>query len=163
MKFNKNIKPTKSNVMKSLFNILYKDVINKKCLDLFSGSGSLGIKSLQLKASKVIFNDICYKNILKIKKNVNKLNFNNAFFYNSNAFTLIKKIGKLDIIYIDPPYKLCNSAKFIDFIKICLLKLNDNGKIYLEYSKKINFPYKKFKVYKKKRFGNTVFIIISKY
>lgn len=159
----KNVKPTKSNVKKSLFSVLSNYIENKICLDLFSGSGSLGIESLLRKANSVFFNDICYKNIFRIKKNVKRLNFKNAFFYNSNAFTFIKKINfSFDLIFIDPPYKLCNGNKFLKFIDNCLLRLKNNGKIYLEFSKSLIPCFKKFNLYKKKIFGNTSYIIINK-
>ncbi|WDI79382.1 RsmD family RNA methyltransferase [Candidatus Vidania fulgoroideae] len=159
--FNKNIRPTKSNVKKSLFNILNNNIKNKKCVDLFSGSGILGIESLFLGASKVVFNDINYKNIIKVKKNIKKFNFKNVKFYQSNAYTLINRLNNIDIIFIDPPYKICFSNGFVNFLKKCITKLNKKGLIYLECSKKYYISSNKFNIFKKKSFGNTSFFIIS--
>jgi len=64
-----DLKPTKSIIKKSLFEKIRNYVKNKKCLDLFSGSGSLGFESISLGASNVYFNDINNQYIKNIKKN----------------------------------------------------------------------------------------------
>ncbi|MGX7588980.1 RsmD family RNA methyltransferase [Candidatus Vidania fulgoroideorum] len=154
--FDKRVKPTKFCVRKSVFEVLRNFLKNKVCLDLFSGSGILGFEALTLGASEVIFNDICYKNTKMIKKNIKK-NFSELLsrtkIFNSNAFTMIKNIKKVDLIFIDPPYKIYSkSNKFFLFLNCCLSKLNYNGFIYIEYPyKSINI--RKYNVIKTKKLG----------
>jgi 16S rRNA (guanine(966)-N(2))-methyltransferase RsmD len=102
-------RPTSDRVKESIFNIISNEIPNANVLDLFAGSGSLGIECLSRGANKSIFveNNInAYKNIqfnldnLKINSNDYLLFKQDASkFLNSNKFDF-----KIDIIFIDPPY-----------------------------------------------------------
>ncbi|MGX7589556.1 RsmD family RNA methyltransferase [Candidatus Vidania fulgoroideorum] len=134
--FNKDIKPTKEIVKKSLFDLIGKKIFRSNCLDLFAGSGSLGFEAISRGANKIFFNDISLKNIKKIKKNCFRFGINNCSFFNFHYKDFFNKNKNLfDIIFIDPPYRIYN-RKMLDYsLKI----LKKGGLIYLENNYNINF------------------------
>lgn len=100
-------RPTLDRVKESVFNIIQNNIIESVFVDLFSGSGAIGLEAASRGAKKVI---LCEKdknaaNI--IKKNIEKTHLNeNTILYNMNYEKMIEKLNeKIDIIYIDPPYK----------------------------------------------------------
>ncbi len=103
-----NTRPTLDRVKESLFNIIHKKVSNCVFLDLFSGSGAIGLEAVSRGAKKAILCDK-EKNAIKIiEKNIEKTNFQDKVeLFNIPFEKLLKqKVNdKLDIVYIDPPYK----------------------------------------------------------
>ncbi|MBQ9734474.1 MAG: 16S rRNA (guanine(966)-N(2))-methyltransferase RsmD [Clostridia bacterium] len=101
------IRPTSDMARESLFNILQTRIYGAKFLDLFSGTGAMGIEALSRGADSVTFNDFSRDSIALIKKNLSKLSVTEKYqIKNLDALTLLDGIGeKFDIVYIDPPYK----------------------------------------------------------
>lgn len=112
-------RPTLDRVRESLFNIIQSQVPDCIFLDLFSGSGAIGLEAISRGAKKAILCDKSKKAIEIIKKNIEKTHSEGFVqLYNMSFEELIKtKLGeKLDIVYIDPPYKtkfVYNSVKLI--------------------------------------------------
>lgn len=128
-------RPTMDRVKESLFGMIQNHIKNSVVLDLFAGSGSLGIEAISNGAAKCYFidNNIELINIIKTNTNnmnddidILKMDYKNALelFKNSNI--------KFDIIFLDPPYKL-------NLINDCLNKiveynlLSKNGIVICEY------------------------------
>lgn len=101
-------RPTLDRVKESLFNILQGKIKNKVILDLFAGSGALGIEALSRGAKKVYFNDNNQLAINVLKQNLEKTRcMQNAIIINKDYKEAIKEIKEeLDIVFLDPPYKL---------------------------------------------------------
>lgn len=121
-----NTRPTLDRVKESLFNILQSDLYDSNFLDLFSGSGAIGLEAASRGAKKVILCDNSKQACDIIKKNIEKTHLTDSvLLYNLNYSELLnnKIKDKLDYIYIDPPYI---SDFGIDAIKI----LVENKKIY---------------------------------
>lgn len=100
-------RPTLDRVKESLFNIIQNEIPNSIFLDLFSGSGAIGLEAASRGAKKVILCDKSKEAIKIIDKNIKKTHLNEKVeLYNLDYELLLKtKIKeKLDIIYIDPPY-----------------------------------------------------------
>ena len=114
-----NTRPTLDRVKESLFNIIQNDVRDTVFLDLFSGSGAIGLEALSRGAKKAIFCDKSKEACEFIKKNIKKTHFeNDSVVYNEDFKKVLNKIKeKVDIIFLDPPYKT-NFA--VDAIKIIL-------------------------------------------
>lgn len=103
-----NTRPTLDRVKESLFNIIQNDISNSVFLDLFSGSGAIGLEAASRGAKKVILCDNSKDAIGIIKKNIEKTHLQEQVeFYQLPFEVLLKnKINeKVDIVYIDPPYK----------------------------------------------------------
>ncbi len=125
-------RPTMDRVKESLFGIIQNNLKDSICLDLFAGSGSLGIEALSNGAS------ICYfvdknKQILNILKN-NLKGIENSILIEKEYLMALEELKnkKFDVIFLDPPYKdnlITPSIKKI----IELNMLNKDGIIVCEY------------------------------
>ena len=127
-------RPTLDRVKESLFNIIQNDIEDSTVLDLFSGSGAIGLEFLSRGAKRAALCDSSKDAIKIIKQNVQKTHFEEKVeVYNMEFTKLVERLQnqKFDIIYIDPPYAT-------DFIKISLEKIieyklvNENTKIIVE-------------------------------
>lgn len=114
-----NTRPTLDRVKESLFNIINFEVRNSTFLDLFAGSGAIGIEAASRGAKKIIMCEKSKEAANIIKKNLEKTKLQGQVeLYNMDFKDMIKnKLNeKLDIIYLDPPYKTnfaYESAKLI--------------------------------------------------
>lgn len=129
-------RPTMDRVKESLFGIIQNNIKNSICLDLFAGSGSLGIEALSNGANKCYFVDKNKEVIKILTENTTKIE--NAITINddyTNALNNFKnKNIKFDIIFLDPPYMLNLIETSLNLIEKYDL-LNDNGIIVCEYEK----------------------------
>ena len=104
----KNTRPTLDRVKESLFNIIQNDIEDSIVLDLFSGSGAIGLEFASRGAKKVYLNDNSKEAFEIIKQNIDKTHLSaNVELYNMDFLKLIQNIkeNKFDIVYLDPPYK----------------------------------------------------------
>ena len=102
-----NTRPTLDRVRESLFNIIQNEVREKTVLDLFAGSGALGIEALSRGANKAIFCDNNNDAIKIIKSNLEKTKlYDKAQIYNCDFKKCISRINEnIDLVFLDPPYK----------------------------------------------------------
>jgi len=170
------IRPSSDKVKGSIFNVLKGEVSGRKVLDLFAGSGNLGIEALSGGAEFATFVDSSLQSIKIIKKNLGSLNLSKkAEIIGKDCLKVLPKLsargatpaggqasaygrqGKFGIIFADPPY-LCDFAqKVIDsVVKYDLLE--KDGILVLEHHKKETFkcPENKLFYIKAKRFGDTM-------
>ncbi len=127
-------RPTLDRVKEALFNIIQNNIYDAKVLDLFAGSGALGIEMLSRGAKEAILCDKSYKSIQIIKDNVEKTHFEEkAKVVNADYKKILETLRneKFDIIFLDPPYK---SNFDIEALKIIIKQdmLSENGIIILE-------------------------------
>lgn len=104
----KNTRPTLDRVKESLFNIIQNEIEDSVVLDLFSGSGAIGLEFASRGAKKVYLNDNSKEAVQIIKQNIEKTHLSEKVqLFNLDYLKLIQKLqGKcLDIVYLDPPYK----------------------------------------------------------
>ena len=148
-------RPTMDRVKESLFGIIQNNIKNSVVLDLFAGSGSLGIEAISNGASEVYFIDNNIELINIIKKNTSGINEKMHIMKSDyrNALELIKNSNiKFDIIFLDPPYKL-------NLINDCLEKiveynlLNENGIVVCEYETE-NIENNTLKLIKDRKYGS---------
>lgn len=137
---NSNIRPTQDRVKESLFNILGYIPGTSQVLDLFSGSGSIGIEFLSRGAKECHFIDNSKESIRTIKKNLTCTKLTSkAFVYKVDAFMAMKKFSKkgikFDYIFVDPPYFKGFEDSILE--ELCNTKIiKENGIIIIEHSKK---------------------------
>lgn len=128
-------RPTLDRVKEALFNIIQNYIHDAYVLDLFAGSGALGIEAISRGASKAVFCDSSNKAIEIIKKNIEKTHVNNKSQVikesYKKAIQILEGKEKFDLIFIDPPYA-DNIA--VDAIKDIVEKdlLSEDGIIILE-------------------------------
>ena len=97
-----SIRPTADRVKESLFNIIQSRILNANVLDMFCGSGNLGLECLSRGAEFVHFNDISRDSLQVLKKNLSRVEGN--YKITNSDFSSCIKDEKYDIIFIDPPY-----------------------------------------------------------
>ena len=104
-----NIRPTLDKVKQALFTRLQFFVENKVVLDLFSGSGALGIEALSRGAKKVVFCDADIKSVALTKQNISGLKTNGVQeirVYKTDYVEFLKTTKEVfDLIILDPPYE----------------------------------------------------------
>ncbi len=147
---NYDIRPTTDNVKESVFNIIQFDIEGRKVLDLFAGTGQLGIECLSRGAESVTFIDCSREAVGIIKENL-KICGLSAPVLQMDALSFLHNCGKFDLIFIDPPYdsdlyeEVLKSINSIDI-------LSDGGIIICEARRdrqlpEMTAPYKKLKEY----------------
>lgn len=104
----KDIRPATSFVKEALFNILQNQIENSNFLDLFAGSGAIGLEALSRGARFATFVDNSNTSIQMIKSNIQKLNVQSStkVIY-SDVIKFVKSSNEIfDIISIDPPFNI---------------------------------------------------------
>lgn len=100
-----DIRPTADRVKESLFNILSYKIMGATVLDLFCGSGSLGIECLSRGAKFVHFNDISPASIAVLNKNLYRLRGEKYAVSTGDWLPCVRGLKqKFDLAFIDPPY-----------------------------------------------------------
>lgn len=135
-----NTRPTLDRVKEPLFSIINFKLEDSIVLDLFSGSGALGLEAISRGAEKAYLCDNSYDAIRIIKQNVEKTKtkdeaviISEKFEKALNEFNL--KNIKFDIIFLDPPYKT-DYAEIATKIIVEKKLLKDNGIIIIETDSK---------------------------
>jgi len=156
-----DVRPTSDKVKESLFNILGVDVIDSDFLDLFGGTGSIGIEALSRGARHVVFIDNSIKSIKVLRRNLENLRIKEqAEVYNADYQTAINKLygnrRKFDIIFIDPPYRRGIAQDALNQINLQPI-LSENGIIIVEHDDRDDMPENVGVLvkYRDKRYGNT--------
>ena len=102
-------RPTLDRVKESLFGILQFDIASKRVLDLFAGSGGLGLEALSRYAEYAVFCDSSRESIAVVKENIKKLGYENRCRvypcdWKKAVSDMAAKGEKFDIVFLDPPY-----------------------------------------------------------
>lgn len=103
-------RPTTDRIKESLFNILAPDIYGCRFLDLFSGSGAIGIEALSRGAERAVFVDSDKNSLSVIKDNIKAVRLDSkAEVLGCDVRTAVMRLGRdkvlFDIIFMDPPYK----------------------------------------------------------
>lgn len=162
----KGTRPTMDRVKESLFATIQDYITDSNILDLFAGSGNLGLEALSEGASKAFLVDINKKAINTIRKNIEDIGINSAEvllmdyrkalnYFNENEI-------KFDLIFLDPPYNTNYIEKSIDLISSYNL-LDNNGLIVCESDSVDKIIFKEdLKVIKEKKYGDKYIVLLKK-
>ena len=150
-----HIRPTADKVKQALFTKLQFEIEGARVLDLFCGTGGLGIEAISRGAKEVIFVDKNPKSVALTKENLRSIK-SDAKVYNVPFDKALEKVqGKFDLIILDPPYKSGFYEKAISLISQREL-LAEEGTIVCEHNKDDVFDYSLFDVYDEKTYGTVV-------
>ena len=143
-----SIRPTSDRIKETLFNILQKYNIEGDVLDLFAGSGSLGIEALSRGAERVVFADSNSDSCRLIRTNLDKLKITNeAVLLQVDYLYAVKKLAtegqSFDIILADPPYNSMYEQKLLDAIAEYDI-LKEDGILVIEHDSGIMLGNNKF-------------------
>ncbi len=168
-KMPRSIRPTTDFARESLFDTLCSiiNIQGKIFLDLFAGSGAIGLEALSRGADMVYFIDKSKESLIRIKKNIEYLEIPKDKFkiFQSEAIeflSILCNLEKFDIIFADPPYNFEYLWKICDLAMTKEI-LNDNGIIIYETESKRNeIIHPDFQIIKQKVSGNAKFYFIEK-
>ncbi len=159
-----NTRPTTDRIKETIFNIIAFDVQESKFLDLFAGSGAIGIEALSRNADNCYFVDNSRDAIDIINKNVNKAKLEDkSKIINQNSLDFLKNTTEtFDVVYIDPPYGKDLHNQAIDSL-IEKGLINEKGIVIVEIATgdEVN-EYECLKLYKQKIFKKTTVNFYSK-
>ena len=115
---NMDIRPTTDQVKEALFNILQWDIEGRRVLDLFAGTGQLGIEALSRGAASCLFLDESKQAIDIIKENVERCGFTaNARILRTDSLGYLRSGERFDLILMDPPYGKGLEQKALELIE----------------------------------------------
>lgn len=151
-------RPTMDRVKESVFGMIQNNLKDSICLDLFCGSGNLGIEAISNGSELCYFVDNNPKAIKVVEENIKDLNIKQkSKILNIDYKRSLKYFGenntKFDLIFVDPPYDYHVIEKVIKYVSEYNL-LNANGLLILEFeNEKLGESYNNLKLVKSKKYS----------
>jgi len=140
------LRPTPDRIRETLFNWLQGKVYGSRCLDLYAGSGALGLEALSRGANKVVFIEKSKAVATQLETNLAILKAKNARVYQDDALSFLnKQTSQFDIIFLDPPYRQGLLEKTLKIIKQQNL-LHQHSLIYLEHEAEHTIDWESFEL-----------------
>lgn len=159
------VRPTSDRAREALFNILAMQTRGARVLDLFCGSGALGLEAYSRGASEVSFNDLSKDSLAILKKNLNALKISvgtEIKVFNYDYATCLDAVkGGFDLVLIDPPYRLdCGAVALEKIVKKGILA--DGGIVVYEWDKPLDVEIQGLERYDERRYGKAYFTFFRK-
>ncbi|MBP5426727.1 MAG: 16S rRNA (guanine(966)-N(2))-methyltransferase RsmD [Clostridiales bacterium] len=155
-------RPTMDKVKGAIFNMIAPYMYDASVLDLFAGSGALGIEALSRGAKNAVFVDKSRSSVDIIKKNLNHTKLiDKATILNGDVVEIVSRaeLGNphFDIIFMDPPYNKKFAQKVLIFLESNGI-LKDSGIIIVEHSKDDELPMQigRLRMTRSKQYGITI-------
>jgi 16S rRNA (guanine966-N2)-methyltransferase len=143
------LRPTSDKLRETLFNVLGELVVDSRFVDLFAGTGAVGIEALSRGAQEAIFVEKHPPSVALIKKNLESLQIRNgARVLKSDALQALKQIAegpsaasaRIDIVFLDPPYaEMLQYANVLSFLGEADL-LAENAVVIAEHQRSLDLP-----------------------
>ena len=129
-------RPTTDRVKESMFNIIQFELWGKRVLDLFAGSGALGIEALSRGAESAVFVDRNQKALDVVRENLSKTRLNGQATLVRDEFDhyLLRAKDPFDIIFLDPPYASDYAAAAVEQVLERGL-ISPNGVLVIEHDR----------------------------
>lgn len=158
-------RPTMDRVKESLFAMIQEKIKESTCLDLFAGSGNLGIEAISEGASKVYFVDASKKASMVIRKNLENFGVKEKAILLSmdfkRALETVKE-EKFDIIFLDPPYQTNYIEKAIFLIEQYGMLKKDGIIVCESDQRKLIVFSESYQIYKERKYGDKSIVILEK-
>ena len=168
-----HIRPTSDRVKESLFSILTVLLGNfsgRRVLDIFAGTGNLGIEALSRGASEAVFIDGNREAAALVKKNMDLAGFaDRGRILHKEALAALKTLGKTEgpfgLVFLDPPYREGLSEKVLEFLALSEL-IDENSLIVAETAAREELPseFCRLQEFDKRVYGDTAiaFFMLTK-
>ena len=145
-----DVRPTADSVKEAVFNIIRDEIAGRRVLDLFAGSGQMGIEALSRGAREAVFVDSSVTSLKLVKENLDLCGFNGKTV-KEDALKYLQRAEPFDLIFLDPPYDSEYYEKVLEKIKLFDI-LTDGGIIIVEARKErklpdMEYPFKMLKEY----------------
>lgn len=149
-----DVRPTTDKVKEGIFSAIQFDLPGRRFLDLFAGSGQMGLEALSRGAEYAVFVDSANDSIKVLKENVTATGFSDSSrIYRADALTFLATTAEtFDIAFLDPPYAGGLLEKALLSVTS---KMSDYGIIICEHPPEVNLPDEvaDFSVFKRYRYG----------
>ncbi|MBQ6170794.1 MAG: 16S rRNA (guanine(966)-N(2))-methyltransferase RsmD [Ruminococcus sp.] len=134
-----DVRPTADKVKEGIFSAVQFELEGARVLDLFAGSGQMGIEALSRGAERAVFIDSSLRSIRCVNENLRNTGFERqSEVINRDSYDYIKLASQtFDIIILDPPYRYNHIANILPF---AAKKLRDGGIIICEYETEADEP-----------------------
>lgn len=158
-----NVRPTLDRVKESIFNMLSVGITDSYVLDLFAGSGALGIEALSRGAKKAVFVDANSDSLKTVRQNIELTHFSDKSECVMRDFMtyLNETSDKFDFIFLDPPY----AADFLEPALCAIHKrqlLNDGGMVVCELDSSDSYStFDGFEIYRDKKYGKARILLMK--
>ena len=150
-------RPTADKVREAVFNVLMHDVEGARVLDIFAGSGALGIEALSRGARSAVFVESGRTQVNAIKNNLRSLGLEADILvkdYRTACRHLSEEGQRFELIFADPPYDEVTPPEIVETVLQYGL-LSHNGLLIIEHKRKQAKESDKMHLLKKRRFGQT--------
>ncbi len=133
------LRPSPDRVRETLFNWLAPIIEGAICLDLFAGSGALGLEALSRGAAEVVFVDRDHRVVTQLQHNLQLLKAQGGSVVNADALAFLQRgARRFDVVFLDPPYRQ-------DLLAPCLERLAEgwlapHARVYLEAEAQLGEP-----------------------
>jgi 16S rRNA (guanine(966)-N(2))-methyltransferase RsmD len=152
-------RPTTDRVKEALFNLIQFEIMGSKVLDLFAGSGALGIESISRGAAEAIFVDQSRASVKVIERNLERAKFESlARIYSEDWQSALSKMknSAFDLVFVDPPYHLELEVLVLEKLDLYNL-LSEDAIVIIEHpvSRKLPEHVNGYSLLKSRHYGNT--------
>lgn len=150
-------RPTPDKVRQAIFNVLMHDIEDAIILDLFAGSGALGIEALSRGADTAVFIEQGREQAKVIRENLNMLDIDARVLqvdHKSGCRILYENNERFDIVFADPPYKLFSPIDIVNLVTEYSL-LAENGFLIIEHKSGRSLETEKLRLVRNKKYGQT--------
>ena len=157
------LRPTSERVRETLFNWLAPSIEGSRCLDLFAGTGALGLEALSRGAREAVFVEKAPRAVATLERNIRALGADNARVVAGDAMEFVQSATQLfDVVFVDPPFaddRLASVCSTLDRSGL----LAPGAKVYLEQDRAARQPGLPagWKIEKNKTAGNVRYMLVS--
>ena len=149
-----DVRPTTERIKEAIFSIIQFDLLERTFLDLFSGSGQMGIEAISRGAKEAYMVDNSRKSVEVIKKNIKSVKFEKeakVFAMDFHSFLAMNTVD-FDIAFVDPPYK---TGLLQEALELVAENMKDTGVIIAEnpLDEQISAQYGDFLLDREYRYG----------
>lgn len=158
-----DVRPTPERVKEGLFSALHFDIEGRRILDLFAGSGQLGIEALSRGAASAVLVDKAAQSIKAAQSNISACGFEEKAKVVQSDYASFCAMCRetFDIVFLDPPY---NEGLLMPAVKAVLPLMSDYGSIVCEHPPEVKLEevIGGFKVWRTYRYGKVLITVYRK-
>jgi 16S rRNA (guanine966-N2)-methyltransferase len=158
------LRPTSARIRETLFNWLGPSIAGVRCLDLFAGTGALGLEALSRGAAACDFVEKSGKAAKTLRANIAALDANTAFVHETDAQSFVQQAGgsKYEVVFLDPPFAADMLGELCRLLQASEL-LTDDARVYVEQDRNqpaFELP-DRWQVLKSKESGNVRYSLLK--
>ena len=153
-----SLRPTPDMVREKLFNWLGQDLTGQTVLDLFAGSGALGLEAASRNARQVVLVENNRQTAQQLRQNIQTLQLEQTEVVVGEGLAYLQQTSlHFDTVFLDPPYTWQDWQKLFEYLSRCL---NDGASVYLEAGKLPGWP-SAFEIYREGKAGMSRFVLLK--